>query len=73
MKIETKYNIGDEVWVMHEGSIRKTRIRSIKIYYSKLYGTSEEYGLKLRDNYRFRVVTKESRMFPSKEELINSL
>ena len=37
MTIETKYNIGDEVWAIVSGGARKLNIRSVVPHYSKVY------------------------------------
>ena len=67
MKIETKYNIGDEVWFMFDGKplngkIAKISEHTIKIRVrfkdSKDYLFGRERGFKL---------------FPTKEELLKSL
>lgn len=69
MTIETKYNIGDEVWFAEEGDAICEEILSIEInvYKGKLF---IEY-LFANDSYQFGL--NESDLFPTKEELLKSL
>ena len=70
MKIETKYDIGQEVWIIYHneptkgivGRIDTTHIGSFShiLYYLK-FGQNEP------------VVRKECYLFPTKEELLKSL
>lgn len=65
MTIETKYNIGDEVWFMYRDIPIKDKIIRITINIIKndvclLYETA-------------RFVFSESDLFPTKEELLKSL
>ena len=70
MKIETKYDIGDEVWFMYHseptkgivGRIDTTHIGSFShiLYYLK-FGQYEP------------VIRKECHLYPTKEELLKSL
>lgn len=63
MTIETKYNIGDEVWAMYNNSPFKYKIDKVIIVQNKLL--------------QYRVVGHEyffeSELFPTKEELLKSL
>ena len=70
MTIETKYNIGDEVWFMPFGNPKKGVIKTITIGVLgdgdvKLKYFVEKSGL---GYHRF-----ESDLFPTKEELLKSL
>ena len=69
MTIETKYNIGDEVWFIEEGEPIKDEILSIEI---NIYKDSifVEY-LFANDSYPYGL--NESYLFPTKEELLKSL
>ena len=82
MKIETKYNIGDEVWFMHENRVEFAPVRG----YQVILGEGEYYGefLKgnkvLRINYLVRTndnkikdIKSEDELFPTKEELLKNL
>ena len=70
MTIETKYNIGDEVWFMNEGEPTSERIVTIDIeqYERKQF---VEYTAVLSDV----ILTSfyEQEVFPTKEELLKSL
>ena len=65
MTIETKYNIGDEVWFMYRNKIFCGRICCVVAWCNNLsYKVSFESGL-----YTFL----EELIFPTKEELLKSL
>ena len=69
MTIETKYNIGDEVWFEYRGRPQKTKIQIID---SKVWdgGQSIYYTM----NYEGIIMEfRESYLFPTKEELLKSL
>lgn len=64
MTIETKYNIGDEVWFHFCGQIESGIIACIEIYsHSEIF-----YRMKVNC-----VAFAESDLFPTKEELLKSL
>jgi hypothetical protein len=74
MTIETKYNIGDEVWVRPTNYIEKGTIHAIDV------SARMEYGIITRkcvsydviiDNCLFTIY--EHGIFPTKEELLKSL
>lgn len=77
MTIETKYNIGDEVWVIAENEVQKLRIQECKV--STARATRSEDGKFQVIEYRIVYYfgdgewASESKCFPSKEELIKSL
>ena len=67
MTIETKYNIGDEVWFLFDG----------KPLNGKIYRISE-YTIKVKvifkgKEYLFGRDIKGVKLFPTKEELLKSL
>ena len=62
MTIETKYNIGDEVWVMSIGKPYCTTITAIHI---------DKKGLLY--NLKYLLAKEEHELFHSKEELLKSL
>lgn len=70
MTIETKYNIGDEVWFMNEGEPTSEKIVRIDVeqYERKQF---VEYTVVLSDV----ILTSfyEQELFPTKEELLKSL
>lgn len=69
MTINTKYNIGDEVWFSEEGDAICEKILGIEInvYKGKLF---IEY-LFANDSYQYGL--NEVALFPTKEELLKSL
>ena len=77
MTIETKYNIGDEVWCIVENRAKCLRIEGVAI--SSLAETFDESG-KLT-SYRIRIKyylgdgewVDDANCFPTKEELLKSL
>ena len=70
MTIETKYNIGDEVWVYHDKKPTKVVIRMISYYCRKWGHLLKEEIMYLTDGY---CSFSEELLFSSKEELLNSL
>jgi len=76
MNIETKFNVGDEVFIMHNGRLNKRAIKSISIdirterdlVVSTLYNVgSEPEGI-----FRSKFIFYEDELFGSKEELIKA-
>ena len=67
MIIETKYNIGDEVWIIFQGEIRNLTIRKIVVDAFIDNEITIDYKL---SNGRY---CYEHQLFPTKEELLNSL
>lgn len=66
MKIETKHNIGDEVWFMHKGKPICKKVTSLTVYTHN----------KLVIEYFFEIpfiFVREENVFPTKEELLKSL
>lgn len=73
MTIETKYNIGDEVWFMHDNKVKTAIIITIGVFVeidmnSQYVSNSIQYGL-----YNFNHPYIENQLFPTKEELLKSL
>jgi hypothetical protein len=77
MTIETRYDIGDEVWVIVENRVQKLRIQECKV--STARATRSEDGkfqvIEYRIVYYFEAGewASESDLFPTKEELLKSL
>ena len=69
MIIETKYNIGDEVWVMHQKPT-KVMIKRISCYCGRWGHLLKEEVMYLADN---DCCFSEDLLFPTKEELLKSL
>ena len=71
MTIETKYNVGDEVWVMSDGKPTKGNVKWIDIHIGRL-------GKEQIIEVRYQVLSydtpySEGLVFPTKEELLKSL
>lgn len=69
MTIETKYNIGDEVWVYYNMMPEKMIITHINFYCHKRGTLKTEIRYVLNNAIAF----KERSLFPTKEELLKSL
>ena len=68
MAIETKYNIGDEVWFKTLKHIVKANIIGVTINLRQ-DGVIMEYGLERKGYYYQK---RECDLFPTKEELLKS-
>ena len=68
MKIETKYNIGDDVWFIFDGKPLNGKIVKISEYTIKI-----EVRFKDGKDYLFSREIKGFELFPTKEELLKSL
>ena len=71
MTIETKYNIGDEVWFIWENKVQSAKIDSLW----GITGNPEKsviYQLNMKWN-EAPLLFKEYGLFPTKEELLKSL
>lgn len=66
MTIETKYNVGDNVWLMHENKARLLTITNIDIHIL-CSEVKTKYILGGKGSY------SEAELFATKEELLNSL
>lgn len=71
MTIETKYNIGDEVWCYIVGECFPLRVVGIRILWDKSY-KSINYILS-EDGVDLTITLGESVLYPTKEELLKSL
>ncbi|MBE6300171.1 MAG: hypothetical protein E7083_07595 [Bacteroidales bacterium] len=81
MIIETKYNIGDEVWFMWNNHPTCQRIAAMEVYVGKQVLPS--YYVEPYENDPIKVIHSdvipynrrfhEYRLFPTKEELLKSL
>ena len=71
MTIETKYNIGDEVWATLLGDIEHCTIEAVKSYRSRTHRFVEYYLTPINLSWGFHA--KEHEIFPTKTELLNSL
>jgi hypothetical protein len=71
MKLETKYNIGDEVWVVSDDTPTQGKVKWIDIHIGRL-------GKEQIIEVRYQVLSydtpySEGLVFPTKEELLKSL
>ena len=72
MKIETKYNIGDEVWGEWYMEIEKFKVKGISIIVEE-NKISILYDLVDTQDYTNEASMTEEYLFPTKEELLKSL
>jgi hypothetical protein len=73
MKIETKFNPGDKVWVIHEGKALSFIIYIIKFEFTKNGQIIENYlNIGPENEAKFKIF-EDRFCFTTREELINSL
>lgn len=72
MKIETKYNVGDKVWLITHNTICNLTITSI-MFTSYHTFNSIKYGFGGTEKTGMFDLVEEKFVFPTKEELIASL
>lgn len=73
MTIETKYNIGNEVWFMHDNSVKSARIIKIEAVIEKDMNSAGIHKTTLYHLFDYHKSYRESQLFPTKEELLKSL
>lgn len=74
MTIETKYNIGDEVWMMYENRAETAQVISMEVTVEELmFGTIIENLYYRIKNQHFDRKISEPHIYASKEELLKSL
>ena len=71
MKIETKFNIGDEAWFIAKGKAVKDIVNRIHIHIGS--DKNITYSFKDKSITGLFEVIEESSIFPTKEELLKSL
>jgi hypothetical protein len=71
MTIETKYNIGDEVWFMNENKVYVSFVEDVRVKRNSK-NTKIEYMVESMQKKDFGL-KKEQDLFPTKEELLKSL
>lgn len=71
MKIDTKYNVGDEVWIVSKGKAVKDVVDMIHIH----IGRDENIGYSFKSKRELGLfeTIEEGSIFHTKEELIKSL
>ena len=78
MKIETKYDIGQEVWVMKDNRPKKLKVNGISVegldgmYNSCIHSGIESVKYDLGERIR-PMIYSEIYLYPTKEELLKSL
>lgn len=74
MKIETKYDIGQEVWLMWDNLAIHRKVKRVHVSVDEA-GQYETYDLEQVDDCEscFDYSWEISRIFPTKEELLESL
>ncbi len=70
MKIETKYNIGDEVWVFLVGKPKKRKVGRID---TTTIGSYQRIIYFINNECHKPTIFYEYQLFPTKEELLKSL
>ena len=78
MKIETKYDIGQEVWVMKDNRPKKLKVNGISVEcLDGMYNSCIHFGIesvKYDLGERMRpMIYSEIYLYPTKEELLKSL
>ena len=73
MTIETRYNIGDKVWFMYNNSVKCEPIIKINALIEKDINSTNIHITILYHLYDYDTSYIESKLFPTKEELLKSL
>lgn len=74
MTIETKFNIGDEVWFIEDRRVCRGQIESVTAKTSGHGNDYEYYDIVMRsDVFEARTSAEAHQIFKTKEELIESL
>lgn len=72
MKVKTRFNINDTVWVIHENQVKEGYINEITFRCKSVIGENEIiYSVSI--GHSISCTRTEGRVFASKEELIKSL
>ena len=71
MKIETKYNIGNEVWMLLLNEPEQFVITGIEFTHHRIFVGCEYYIKSIDCEYEVKI--SEELLFPTKEELLKSL
>lgn len=73
MTIETRYDIGDKVWFMYNNSVKCESIIKINALIEKDMNSTNIHITILYHLYDYDTSYIESKLFPTKEELLKSL
>lgn len=71
MKAETKYNIGDRVWTIDGGSIRRMRIDSVVVSFGSDGSIRNRYYLSGKRG--FGIYREEEKLYASREDMRKAL
>jgi hypothetical protein len=73
MTIETRYNIGDRVWFMHDNKVESEIIIKINAVIEKDMNCTGVHKSIAYSLFNYSGYYTENKLFPTKEELIKSL
>lgn len=77
MIIETKYNLGDEVWAIVENEVQCNQIGGIKMQTDAVMSRQDVSGVNIPMRIKYYLWdgnwVDEHKCFPTKEELLKSL
>lgn len=82
MTIETKYDIGDEVWFIEDNHAQRGKVTGLRYSYGKgeFFGMAISHKERVQTSYFLRkerinsgCILEEEFLFPTKEELLKSL
>lgn len=73
MNIETKFDIGQDVWYIHGGKARHSKVSYLEILYRNNRDMLIKYTLEKFEKLGVIPKMSEDRLFSTKEELIASL
>lgn len=73
MTIETKYNIGDKVWFMHNNSVNSAIIIKIDFIIERSMNDTSIHQHAWYSLYNYHSPYSEQSIFSTKEELLKSL
>lgn len=73
MTIETRYNIGDRVWFMHDNKVKNEIIIKIDAVILKDMNCNDVGKTILYGLFNYSRCYAEHKLFPTKEELLKSL
>lgn len=72
MKLETKYSIGDKVFLIDDNKIYQAEVYQVNVYAERKLKPVAWYGVMIEYVKNFANMT-EDRLFDTKEELIKTL
>jgi hypothetical protein len=72
MNIETKYDLGEELYYLKDSRVKKNKVQTIKVFAGKVIKVQYQMG-SVHCNVQLWEHIEEHLLFKSKEELIESL